>query len=280
MEGVHLQLTSTKSPSEALSVATSGAEGRFTLDAPGPGNWWLAAYPPGSFPEEVELSAPARDVRVVLRRGASLEAEVVDEAGRPLEHVEVFVRGHERGVSVTTDARGRAVFRSLVPGSVTVSACAAEKGRAASLDVPLADRESRTVRLVLPEGGFLSGRMEDERGLPWPGRACWRRPLGAGARCPPTAGGRSRHNPVPTGASPWPTCGRVSGRCRWPRRNSSWMPRLRWAWSPRGAGPSGCVCPRASQRSSSSSGHGRVCWAGWCARTVGRSPLPAQRRGV
>ncbi|WNG26285.1 hypothetical protein F0U62_21350 [Cystobacter fuscus] len=200
VEGVHLRLTSARNPSQELSVATSGAEGRFTLDAPGPGNWRLVAHAPDFLPEDVELSAPARDVRVVLRRGAALEAEVVDEAGRPLENAQVFVRGHRHGARVTTDARGRAVFRSLVPGSVTVLACAAEMGRAASMDVPLADRESRTVRLALPEGGLLSGRMVDARGAPVAGARLVALPAGDGDRVLADCHGQAQTQSGPDGS--------------------------------------------------------------------------------
>jgi len=171
VEGVSLRLASVKGEGPDLSPATSGAQGRFTLDAPRPGAWRLVTHHPDFLAEDVTFSAPARDVRVVLRRGASLAVEVVDEAGRPMEYAEVFVRGLGRGV--TTGADGRAVFRSLVPGSSTVLACAAEKGRAASLEAPLAAQESRTVRLVLPEEGRLSGRMVDARGAPVAGVSVW-----------------------------------------------------------------------------------------------------------
>lgn len=183
VQGVKVQLVDVKGQGPELPLSTSGADGHFVLEAPRSGTWRLRTYHPDFFPEDVTISAPTREARVTLRGGASLEAEVVDEAGRPMEGAEVWVNELVR--FARTDARGRAVLHGLIPGSFHVLACAKDRGRAVSQEVTLALQESPTVRLDLPEGGVLSGRVVDEAGAPLVGmRLEWAaREDAAFARC-------------------------------------------------------------------------------------------------
>lgn len=174
--GVYLSIVEPgTTPYEPLALAESGEDGSFVLDAPAEGSWRVELRHPDHPVAERVVEAPAKGVRLVLSEGGSVEAQVVDEAGRPvqgaqveLEHAEDvhgFLQLDERG---TVDEAGRVVLKGLLPGRYRVVASTAreEAFRGAQQEVELGDKEQVKVRLQLSAGQSLTGVVVDGKGQP------------------------------------------------------------------------------------------------------------------
>src|SRR5262249_41988329 len=123
---------------------------------------------------ERPVLAPAREARLVLRSGAAVEAEVVDEAGQPVKKAEVHVlpeviqapSGRYRDKTGTTDESGKVTVKGLEPDRYRVVAAMPESNplRTVRQLVELRDSERRKVRLRFEEGLRLSGVVVDLKG--------------------------------------------------------------------------------------------------------------------
>jgi hypothetical protein len=131
---------------------------------------------------EVEFGNPDLPVDIELP-GASVRGQVLDEEGQPVAEarVELFGRrtaGSGEGVQHLrrfwrSDEAGRFAIEALGPGSWTIVASAGEqKSAPQTLDVP---RDARVggLRLVLEEGGGVSGQVVDGLGRPAAGARLW-----------------------------------------------------------------------------------------------------------
>lgn len=146
-------------------------EGRFVLNLSEPGLHRLKARAPGFLETEWrEVQAPSRDVRLVMRRGASVEGTVVSTSGAPLAglSVSLWEDGQDSATSeIISDAEGRFILRGLSPGRYSLRAHRTRGGPPrAQLPVVLQGAETKTVTLRLEPGLSLSGLVVDEAGKP------------------------------------------------------------------------------------------------------------------
>jgi hypothetical protein len=148
------------------------ARGDFQLDVPEPQVRVTVSHP--DFPPlKTTLQAPARDVRLQLLPGASLDVELVDEQERPVAHAQVVcLDSHSPPEQrmATTDASGHALLRGLGPGTWRVTALPDEGGRRdARTRVVMPSQGSQHALLRLPERWTLSGQVVDEEDRPLAG---------------------------------------------------------------------------------------------------------------
>lgn len=180
MGGVSLFLGRPRAQSEEekkeppLTFTESRGDGTFHLDAPEPGEYSVRMVHSDFLETERPVTAPARGARLVLRSGAVVEVDVVDEAGQPVAQAEVHVLpeviqgptyqdkiGH-------TDETGQVTVKGLGPGRYGVVAAMPESNplRTVRRVVELRDSERQRVRLRFEEGLRLSGTVVDRAGKP------------------------------------------------------------------------------------------------------------------
>jgi protocatechuate 3,4-dioxygenase beta subunit len=164
---------------------TSRRDGSFVLEGAESGTWYLVPEHDDFLDARVTLQAPAREVKVVLRRGASVEVVVVDEAERPVAGAWVKLEPERRKGAASglqeyqlrrrqtkqgaTGMDGRRVFSGLLPGrfKVEVTAKRVLSRRVARGEVEVAGTEVGRVRLRLTEGqGGFAGVVVDGEGKP------------------------------------------------------------------------------------------------------------------
>ncbi|HZI14154.1 MAG TPA: carboxypeptidase-like regulatory domain-containing protein [Myxococcus sp.] len=158
---------------EYQSHAYSDAEGRFVLDASAEGDHRVEVTEEEYLYEPATVHAPARDVHLTLRSGASVVGTLVDGRGLPLEAFTVMMISideatDERGD--VTDARGRFSLRGLEPGAYRLLASQVTDGveRQVWREVELQEDARVEVELRFPEERTLSGFVVDEQGRPPP----------------------------------------------------------------------------------------------------------------
>lgn len=147
---------------------------------------------------EVEFGNPDLPVDLELP-GSSVHGQVRDEDGRPVAEARVELFGRRTAKSGEgvqnlhrfwrSDEAGRFAIEALGPGSWTAVASAGErKSRPQALDVP-SDARVDGVRLVIEEGGEVSGQVLDGLGRPAAGVRLWIsvQPDTAGEVLPPIA---------------------------------------------------------------------------------------------
>ncbi|NTX10382.1 carboxypeptidase regulatory-like domain-containing protein [Myxococcus sp. CA056] len=160
----------------AESVYTSTDEnGRFVHNLAEPGLHRLKAQALGFLDTEwQQAQVPSQDVRLVMKRGASVEGTVETTDGAPLPAIQVsLVEDGKDSAGTTeavTDARGSFSLRGIAPGRYSLRAIRNRGGPPrASLSVVLVGAETKTVTLRLEPGLSLSGLVVDEAGKPMPG---------------------------------------------------------------------------------------------------------------
>ncbi|XXX76569.1 carboxypeptidase regulatory-like domain-containing protein [Sorangium sp. So ce134] len=153
-------------------TASADTEGRFELPPEADGCTATAAQPPFGDAEPTRLAAGRDNVLHLLAAGA-IAGDVVDQSGRPVEAyllaIESFVpagasaRGSVDGrARKVTDPGGAFRWNELAPGRyvLTVSAAGRPPTRSSAVDVE-AGRTTEGVRIVLPQGATLRGRVVD-----------------------------------------------------------------------------------------------------------------------
>jgi protocatechuate 3,4-dioxygenase beta subunit len=157
-----------------LSVRTD-ASGRFVLDVPRPGPYYLRVEAPGLAPHTVERqSVPAAALAVTLRKGGAIEGVVRDGRGKPVAGARVDARvGLRPGtllaepdagrVRATTDAKGAFRLEGLATTGHSVIATAPGAGGARRDGVTPGAR----IELYLVSGASVRGivRGPDRRPL-------------------------------------------------------------------------------------------------------------------
>jgi hypothetical protein len=155
-----------------LKTATDDA-GRFHLPAKAAGCLAVAIHGELTPSDKVRLYA-GRDNEFRLRAGGAIEGVVVDQHGVPvysyLLGVESFVGRSElgdvpspsRGAQTFSAKNGRFKLEKLVPGRYVLTASAEGRPPARSEGIQVdTDRTTRNVKIVLPKGAKLSGRVID-----------------------------------------------------------------------------------------------------------------------
>ncbi|HEX8438603.1 MAG TPA: carboxypeptidase-like regulatory domain-containing protein, partial [Archangium sp.] len=144
----------------------SRKDGSFLLASSQPGPHTVRLYHRDFLLTELSVTFPAEGARLVLRDGASLEVEVLDEAGLPVAGSEVQLV--ERHGAHFTDGSGKVTLRGHPPGRYRVVAAtpAGEPPLTVSAHVELRGTEHHSVRLRFAPGQRLSGVVVDARGQP------------------------------------------------------------------------------------------------------------------
>jgi protocatechuate 3,4-dioxygenase beta subunit len=158
----------------SLDHTETSEAGTFSLEAPEPGEYRVKLSHPEFLETEEAVAAPAQNVRLVLRTGASVEVEVVDEAGQPVAqaHVELIPTAPEvrsyRGRTGFTDEAGGVTLRGVEPGRqvVVASTPVDQPARTVMRELEFQGSERRRVRLQFEEGQRLSGVVVDAAGQP------------------------------------------------------------------------------------------------------------------
>lgn len=157
-------------PAEAAT--TSGDDGVFELPPSTIGCDAVAQHEEFG-PSDPVAVVEGRRLALRLKAGGSIEGEVVDERGRALPSFTVGIESFStpRGRSARggakrsfDDPRGAFRWEKLQPGTYVLTASAAGKPptRSDPIDVA-AGVATRGVRIVLPQGGSVTGRVFDER---------------------------------------------------------------------------------------------------------------------
>ncbi|MCY1078042.1 carboxypeptidase-like regulatory domain-containing protein [Archangium lansingense] len=182
LSGVRLELEEEATGEDRRSwkdSTFSGKDGTFVLEALRPVNHHLRAHHDDFLPTAQTAVAPSSGVQLMLRAGARVEGEVVDEKEVPVPLAQVLLQpaedahgyGFETPEVTLTDERGRFTLQGLVPGDhfVTVSSEAGGEIRQHIRPIEVKETEPVKVRLQLPEGLTLSGLVVDGAGNPVPG---------------------------------------------------------------------------------------------------------------
>jgi protocatechuate 3,4-dioxygenase beta subunit len=199
---IELRLMTLDAEDAVVSQDWTDDEGRFVLDAEGPGAFHIEVEDERYLRDSFPVRVPARNVHLTLRSGASLLGTLVDARGLPLEGFQVKALSmapeeDPRAPAAVTDARGRFCFQGLKPGAYRLGAARPSEGveRKAWREVELREEAPLEVELRLPEEHTLSGEVVDTQGRPLPGArvGAWMTPedepeslrgLGGGAPLP------------------------------------------------------------------------------------------------
>lgn len=173
----------------------SDAKGLIVLEDAPPGAGELLVSAPGFYQPSVKspcsgrivlgVSYPAltpgesRCIDVVLRRGPTLVGCVVDSRGEPVAQSALTLCVHRSDMSrgggftmrrVETDPEGKFAFTGLPPASGLSLNVHDERFPSASTEIdPASLDEELPVRIVVPDGATVAGRMVDSADLPVPG---------------------------------------------------------------------------------------------------------------
>lgn len=158
------------------SQATTDAEGRFRFRGLGPGKFMIQIQQWGGGRGDGlvlaggdDVAAGSRDVSLSATSGEKIAGTVVDEAGQGIANAWVYATPTQGGQqrNARTDKDGRFEITGLARGTVTIGSNA--QGRP---HVSLQKVETGTVvlRIVMPKGGSISGRLTDAGGAGWSGQ--------------------------------------------------------------------------------------------------------------
>jgi protocatechuate 3,4-dioxygenase beta subunit len=156
---------------------SSGEDGTFVLEALQPVSYRLRAHHEDFLTTAQTVQAPSSGVQVVLRAGARVEGEVVDEKEHPVPQAQVVLSPVENPYKYgfdteesRTDERGRFALEGLEPDTYRLTVWSGTGGEARShtRTLEVSGTEPVRVRLQLPVGLTLSGRVVDGAGKPIP----------------------------------------------------------------------------------------------------------------
>lgn len=131
-----------------------------------------------SVPQAVTLSRDVTQVTLVLERGGTIAATVLDDANQPVVNptLELLTRGHERIATKKLQTGELAIFGPLGVGEYQLRAKA---DGYQSVAVPVNVKTGETaIELTMPKGTIISGRVIDEYGRPAPGVSVLVMPVG------------------------------------------------------------------------------------------------------
>jgi len=159
-------------PSMPVKSTETDEQGAFVLSTPAPGVYELTTRSPRVLFASKTVAAPARDVRLVVDRGISLEGVLVDEAGKPVAGAQVLSVDAEppygTGSQVGTDEEGHFLLTALSEGRYLLYGWLEGDGalREVSARVEVRRSPSTPVQLRFEPGRSWTGRVEDTLGRP------------------------------------------------------------------------------------------------------------------
>ncbi|MBN8469208.1 carboxypeptidase regulatory-like domain-containing protein [Corallococcus exiguus] len=181
LAGLEVQLHPGRAPGSSpylgaiTDYTVTDEAGRFLLDAKEAGSAWLDVNDATFIPQRVTVTLPSSNLRMVLRRGASIAVTVLSAAGAPLRDAQVRLwkrdaRGESDHFGVT-DARGQVTLQGVPPGRYVVEALAPGKAVDVHASQPLEVQpgEAPSVTLRMEEGRTLRGVVVTSQGRPLPG---------------------------------------------------------------------------------------------------------------
>ncbi|RKG82226.1 hypothetical protein D7W82_26965 [Corallococcus sp. CA049B] len=156
-------------------LSVTDEAGRFLLDAEEAGSAWLDVEDATFIPQRFTVTLPSNNVRLVLRRGASVAVTVLSAAGAPVRGALVTLwkrdaRGESDHADVT-DARGQVTLQGVAPGSYVAEALVPGRDVDVHASQPLEVQlgEAPSVTLRVEEGRTLRGVVVTSQGHPLPG---------------------------------------------------------------------------------------------------------------
>lgn len=148
--------------------ASTGDDGRFQLDVDADGCLAVSRHASFIASDRTRLVAGRENV-LQLNRGGAVSGEVVDERGAPVTTYALAIESYRgaaepspHGSKTIDDVRGAFLWEGLAAGAYVFTAGAEGRppARSAPIDVELG-RTTHHVRIVLPAGARLSGRILD-----------------------------------------------------------------------------------------------------------------------
>ena len=164
---------------EHLLVTTidSDAEGNFEFAGLPAGAYRLVALAPGYGPAGIDVDVPDHDVRVELKRAATLDLQARDAGGNALAnywfHVET--KDRRRWWEAETGADGRATLDGLTPGDLAVFPLRTQGGIVLEsypgprVDLALKPGERRSLAMTAPVPRTVTVHLRDDGGNALPG---------------------------------------------------------------------------------------------------------------
>ncbi|MCP3061111.1 carboxypeptidase-like regulatory domain-containing protein [Myxococcus sp. K38C18041901] len=144
--------------------------GRFVLEVAQAGSHFLVASAEGFVVTRVDVSAPAKDLRLVLRAGGQVEGTVVSATGIALPDVNLFLfaDGIQTHVAESkSDEQGRFQLHTVLPGRYKLAAVFDTGApHRVSRVIDVRPSEPTTVTLRMDTGRSVSGTVVDEANRP------------------------------------------------------------------------------------------------------------------
>ncbi|MCP3136904.1 carboxypeptidase regulatory-like domain-containing protein [Pyxidicoccus xibeiensis] len=159
---------------ESQEATWTDEDGRFLLDAKAPGRYHIRVSDKRFLSGRATVQAPSKDIRLVVREGASVKGTVVDARGLPLQGFHVELQPPEQAVTEyrlqreTTDGQGRFHLKGFPPGRYVLLASKETAGtiRRVWREVELGSSAHPDVELRLDAERTLSGTVVDGEGTP------------------------------------------------------------------------------------------------------------------
>lgn len=183
-------------PIHVLALNALIHDGEATIDFLPPGEYWIRVRAPGFMPHEGRfwVTKEGGELDIVLKRGATIDGEVVDQANNPIAGARlravvetesegsydlskgVFERFHRLArpdgtpfwwptSRYTTDRHGHFEISGIPEGKVTLIAQKSEYSVAMSRPLNVQhDERYHGIRIELENGRPLRGRVEDQKG--------------------------------------------------------------------------------------------------------------------
>lgn len=153
------------------ALTTSDDEGGFLAQAPqGPGDYVARVQPPShsNLAARLVQLRSGHPVLVVLSHGGRIEGRCRDAAGQPVGGI-IKALGRDWSAQQDLDNQGRFTLSAVAPGRITLTAVPEQSmALAQSITVTVSAAATSHVRMTLPIGRTLTGRVTDGTGAAVP----------------------------------------------------------------------------------------------------------------
>ena len=175
LAGAHVVIQG-HNPGPSVAPVRSGAEGKFEVLVPAPGQWqaWASHFEHRSAPVDVRTTVDSRtDLELRIRRKITITGRVFDSRGAPAAKASVSALRADAVIAETScDAAGRFEFGLEAPDDYTLVATSPLDARSLPRPIQLADdAPPPEIPLWLTAGWELRGVVEHADGTPIRGAA-------------------------------------------------------------------------------------------------------------